>query len=266
MSVADYIEILKKIERDTASRGEWCQLSKRMIFALPERLYRQYPLDLQEVAPEQRIVRGTLWTDTFPNLECSSSDSSDSEGSEGDNDDMKNDLEQHADNRSFPSLPHGPLAIVPSGVEHEVLAFIATMRICQTPWIHECPRLLWPKRKDTPFEPRTDRVRIDAFQALKNFTQTPFGNGMSGLRSETRFDLSAKKVGIDGELIKVDSWRLAEGAQYRLDYKTGQYNMDDFDIYDDRDGQLEIYGPKAVDDMDTDDEIMEDQDMEDMVF
>lgn len=81
---------------------------------------------------------------------------------------------------------------------------------------------------------------------------------MSGLRSEARLGLSDKKLGIEGELVKVDSWRLAEGAHYRLDWKTGQYDMEDFDIFDDEDGQVEVYGPRAEDDMDLEDDDMED--------
>ncbi|KAG9377995.1 hypothetical protein A1F94_011111 [Pyrenophora tritici-repentis] len=211
MLAADYIHILKKIERDTASCGEWRLLSKKMVAALPERLYRQYPSDLQEVAQEKRIVRPTAWNNDFPNPEYSSFDSSDSEEESEDNEEeMDDDLEQHNNNASFPSLP-------------------------------------------------PDRDRINAFRALKNFTQTPFGNGMSGLRSETLFDLSAKKVGINGELIKVDSWRLAEVAQSRLDWETEQYNMEDFDVYDDEDGRVEIYGPKAVDNTDTEDEFEDEE-------
>ncbi|KAI1531965.1 hypothetical protein PtrSN001C_008115 [Pyrenophora tritici-repentis] len=182
-----------------------------MVAALPERLYRQYPSDLQEVAQEKRIVRPTAWNNDFPNPEYSSFDSSDSEEESEDNEEeMDDDLEQHNNNASFPSLP-------------------------------------------------PDRDRINAFRALKNFTQTPFGNGMSGLRSETLFDLSAKKVGINGELIKVDSWRLAEVAQSRLDWETEQYNMEDFDVYDDEDGRVEIYGPKAVDNTDTEDEFEDEE-------
>ncbi|KAA8627411.1 hypothetical protein Ptr902_08843 [Pyrenophora tritici-repentis] len=134
MLAADYIHILKKIERDTASCGEWRLLSKKMVAALPERLYRQYPSDLQEVAQEKRIVRPTAWNNDFPNPEYSSFDSSDSEEESEDNEEeMDDDLEQHNNNASFPSLPPGRLAMVPSEIEHEVLVFIATMRICQTP-------------------------------------------------------------------------------------------------------------------------------------
>ncbi|KAI1522243.1 hypothetical protein PtrSN002B_011963 [Pyrenophora tritici-repentis] len=105
-----------------------------MVAALPERLYRQYPSDLQEVAQEKRIVRPTAWNNDFPNPEYSSFDSSDSEEESEDNEEeMDDDLEQHNNNASFPSLPPGRLAMVPSEIEHEVLVFIATMRICQTP-------------------------------------------------------------------------------------------------------------------------------------
>lgn len=140
MSVANYVEILKKIECDTASRGEWCQLSRNMIAALPERLYRRYPLGLQEVAPKKRDTRFTLCTDEFRDPECSSSNGSDSEAKgEEDNDSVNCDLEQHANNPYLPSLPPGALVVVRPEIETEVLAFIATMRVCKTPWPHNCP-------------------------------------------------------------------------------------------------------------------------------
>ena len=250
MSVAEYIEILKNIERDTASHSEWRQLSKKMIAALPARLYRQYPLDLQQVAPKKpAATRHALWTDTFPALDCSSSDSSDSEKEEEGGEENKDyedcDLGHQVSDPSFPSLPPGRLARVRPEVEQEVLAIIATMRICKTPRLHRCPRVLWPERKGIPIKTRADRTRVCAFRALKAFTETPFGNGMSGLRSETCFDLDKSDVGVGEGLVKVDSWRLAEDAAQRLDWRTGEYDVEDLDLYDDIDGQLEIYGPRA---------------------
>ena len=266
MSVAEYIEILKNIERNTASHQEWCQLSKKMIAALPARLYRQYPLDLQEFTPKKRAAtRHALWTDAFPDLDCSSSDSSDSEQEQEEGEENKNyedyDLGQHVSDPSFPSLPPGRLAMVRQEVEQEVLAIIATMRVCKTPRLHKCPRVLWPKRKGNPINTRADRTRVCAFRALKAFTETPFGNGMSGLRSETRFDLDDSDVGIQEGLVKVDSWRLAKEAVQRFDWRTGEYNIEDLDLYDDIDGQLEVYGPRVEEEIDLDDEDLKEMEL-----
>ena len=256
MSVASYVEILRNIERNTASDWEWRQLSKKMVAALPRRLRQKYPLDLQDIPEEKRRPRRVKNSDA----ESSQSDhhslfASDSIREKQGIGYKDRDVDQHEEDSDFSSLPTVPISWISSDTEKQVLYLIASMRICQTPWLHNCPRVLVPERKGAPFSRRNDRTRVCAFRAIKALTKTPFGNGMSGLRSETRFDISDENMGIEEKLVKVDSWMLAEGASQRLDWKTGQYNLDDLELWEDIDGQLEVYGPRWKDeDEDGDDE------------
>lgn len=251
MSVANYVEILKNIERNIASDWEWRQLSKKMVAALPRRLRQKYPLYLQDISGE----RGPRWPVSNSDAGISESDphslnASDWMGEKQRVDHMDRDADPHENESDFASLPTVPISWIPTETEDQVLLLIASMRICQTPWLHNCPRVLVPERKGAPFNRRNDRTRVCAFRAIKAFTQTAFGNGMSGIRTETRFDVSDENTGIEKRLVKVDSWMLAEVASQRLDWKMGSYNLDGLELYEDVDGQLEVYGPRWKDEDD----------------
>jgi hypothetical protein len=206
MSAAQYIAILKSMERGTATCTQWAQLTKPMVQAFPWRLLQEYPKGLADARKELAAAEAEqAEVDRSIEAENALFDDNQNEGVEWneetgccvftslpspklstpDADDEDVEL-----SRSISSLP--PQRSRAELIEEQVLAHIATIHACAAPSRHGCLRILYHSPKSRCGLQR-DRQHIYAFRQLKGLTNSQFGNGTSSRRHEyTPEDVVAK--------------------------------------------------------------------------
>jgi hypothetical protein len=258
MSAAQYISILKSIERGTATYTQWDQLTKPMVQVLPWCLLQDCPKGLAEAQKQLAAAEAEqAEVDKFFEAENALFDNNNhNKGVEWDEDagcwvfttlhspDLSTpdaDEEDVEPLRSFSPLP--PQRSQADLIEEHVLAHIATIHACAAPTGHGCLRILYHSSKRR-CGLRRNRKCIYAFRQLKDFTSSQFGNVTSSRRQEyTTGDVVA--TGGDG-LVKVDSWRLANAWYEQLDKKVKRYDMEGISMVGDGDERVVVRGPREL--------------------
>jgi hypothetical protein len=246
MSALHHINIVKNIEKDCATFEQWAQLSKDMVSALPWCLLQKHEDEL--AAAEAELVKKL----------AEEEDASSNEGIEDQGIQWNHELGWTFKTLVEPDKPSqkhdkgvqddGIIAPQPSPtkqVEKEVLAYIATIHVCEIPYPHECPQVLTSVPRRVSRRRRT-RNRVEAFRDLREFSESQFGNGTSMLRHGLPADEVNEGAATNKNLVKLDPSRLANSWDERFDAETGKYDMTGIQLHQDASGQTIMLGPKRL--------------------